>query len=254
MCLAITATFCWTFQVSASIRDTLVDGIDGLNINLEAPFNFQDYVVGFKYALGNLRRLPESIFARKTFETPVNGKLHVDADYAIEKNTAHLSRTWSSETLDLAVGVAGDSKDFVTSVSANKRVVVAGNPLSLSGQYLLASKTAVGRAVYSVGKTVVAVTGDSTSLDPVVAVSRVLDAQNEVTPSISLKTGTMSYAWRRRWGGGSLLTTVHPNAANKRVELEWSDVGTNGVWTTRAEVPLDDSSKVKISVSRDWKQ
>jgi hypothetical protein len=34
------------------VKDTTVNGIDGLNVNLAAPFKFQDYIVGFKYALG----------------------------------------------------------------------------------------------------------------------------------------------------------------------------------------------------------
>lgn len=211
-------------------------------------------MVGFKYALGNVRRLPESIFARKVFDTPVHGKLNVNADYLIEESKVRVAASWTSEALGLGVGATGNSKDFVTEVSAQKQAIVAGNPLSLQGAYDLSNKIVHGFASYDIANTLVEVTGNSQSLDPVVAVTRPLDAQNEVTPAISLKTGLMSYAWKRTWGGGSLMTKLYPNAANKRVELEWRDVGTRGVWTTRAEVPLDDSSKLKISILRDWKQ
>ena len=240
--------------MSASIRDTVVNGIDGLNINIEVPFNVQDYIVGFKYAVGNLRRLPESIFARKDFETPGDGRLSVRADYQVEDNRARLATSWQSDVLGLEVGAIGDTKDLLTQVHVEKSALLAGNSLRAYGAYDLKGKFFAGTASYTVDKTAVTVSGDSASLDPVVSVTRPLDSQNDIMPSISLKTGKMAYAWRRRWAGGALVTRVHPNAEDKRVELEWSDVGTNGVWTTRAEFPLEDTSKVKISVSRDWVQ
>ena len=39
------------------MKDTQVDGLAGLNINWEAPFNFDKYVVGFRYHLGNLKKV-----------------------------------------------------------------------------------------------------------------------------------------------------------------------------------------------------
>jgi len=44
-------------SVSAAVKDTQVDGLAGLNINWEAPFNFDKYVVGFRYHLGNLKKV-----------------------------------------------------------------------------------------------------------------------------------------------------------------------------------------------------
>lgn len=232
----------------------MVNGIEGLNINIEAPFNVQDYIVGFKYALGNLRRMPESLFARKDFVTPGDGRLSVRADYLVEENKARIATSWQSDSLGLEVGVSGDSKDLLTQVHVEKGALLAGNPLRAYGAYDLTRKVFAGTASYTMDKTSVTVSGDSVNLDPVISVTRPLDAQNDIMPSISLKTGKMAYAWRRRWAGGALVTRVHPNAEDKRVELEWSDVGTNGVWTTRAEFPLEDTSKVKLSVSRDWVQ
>lgn len=60
--------------------------MEGLNINVAAPFKFQDYVVGFKYALGNIKRAPESLFAKRSFDTS-EGQFTVDSDYTIADNT-----------------------------------------------------------------------------------------------------------------------------------------------------------------------
>lgn len=73
-------------QVSASVKETSVNGLEGLNINVAAPFKFQDYVVGFKYALGNIKRAPESLFAKRSFDTS-EGQFTVDSDYTIADNT-----------------------------------------------------------------------------------------------------------------------------------------------------------------------
>jgi hypothetical protein len=242
-------------QVSATIKDTTVDGIEGLNINLEAPFRVQDYVVGFKYALGNLNRLPEALFARKTFDTVGDGKLSVSADYSISDNTAHVSTAWFSDRLGLTVGVAGNTVDKITRVEAQKDHLMGANRLSAKAAYDVCRKVFAGAVSGDVENTNVLVTCDSDTLDPVLSVTRAIDAQNAITPSIAIKTGKMAYAWKRTWLGGSLLTRLHPTGPNKRVEMEWRDDGVSGSWLTSAEFPLDSvTSKARISISRDWKQ
>lgn len=70
--------------MTASVKDTTVNGIEGLNVKISAPFKFQDYVVGFKYALGDLKRAPESLFAKRSFDTAGEGSVTVDTDYNLE--------------------------------------------------------------------------------------------------------------------------------------------------------------------------
>lgn len=205
--------------------------------------------------MGNLNKIPESVFARKSFDTVADGKLSVSADYCIAGNTAKISSSWFSDAFGLTVGASGNTKDLVTEVRAQKDTIVAGNRYSVSAAYDLLKKVGTGAASVDIDhNTLVRVTGSSDTLDPVLSITRSLDKQNDVTPSISLKTGKLSYAWKRNWVGGSLLAKLHPSAADKRLELEWKDEGSSGVWTTNAEFPLDNSSKCKISVSRDWKQ
>lgn len=72
-------------SISATIKDTNVDGVEGLNIEWAAPFKFDDYVVGFRYALGNLRKAPESLFAKKSYDTPViEGAATIEMDYVLD--------------------------------------------------------------------------------------------------------------------------------------------------------------------------
>lgn len=241
--------------VSASVKDTSVNGFDGLNVEIAAPFRFQDYDFGFKYALSNnLKKAPESVYVRKVFETPANGVLDVGAEYVVEGNTGKVATSWSNKDLALRVGMVGDSKNLLTGVSLSKTGLVMGNELFAAASFNVPKQAVHASASYSIDDTIVSLQGDSKNLDPVLSVTRRLDVANEVTPTISLKTGKMSYNWRRKWFGGSLSTTVHPNSDDKKVELEWRDEGVNGQWITRAEIPLEDATKVKLSVSRDWRQ
>jgi hypothetical protein len=242
-------------QVSASIKDTVVNGIEGLNINLEAPFRVQDYVVGFKYALGNLNKIPEAVFARKSFDTAGDGKLSVSADYSIPDNSAQVSASWFSNPLGLTVGVCGNTNEKVTLVEAQKDHVVGPARLSVKAAYDVCKKVFAGSVDCDIENTNVQLTCSSDDVDPVLSVTRAIDAQNSITPSIAVKSGRLAYAWKRNWMGGSLLTRLHPSGANKRVEVEWRDEGSSGSWVTNAEFPLDSpSSKARISITRDWKQ
>ena len=45
----------------------------GLNVKWTAPFKFQDYVVGFKTTLGDLKRAPEELFIKRSFSTGSDG-------------------------------------------------------------------------------------------------------------------------------------------------------------------------------------
>lgn len=87
--------FRFTQSISASIKDTTVNGVEGLNINWEAPFKFDDYVVGFRYALGNLKKAPESLFAKRTYDTPiVEGAATVDVDYNLDSKVFAVESKW----------------------------------------------------------------------------------------------------------------------------------------------------------------
>lgn len=90
---------------------------------------------------------------------------------------------------------------------------------------------------------------DSEDKDPVLSVTRALDSKNEVSPSVSLKSGDVSYGYTRKWEGGSLKSKLFPG---DKVQLEWTDKGAQGSWVTSADVPLDNKANTKVSFGRDW--
>jgi hypothetical protein len=58
-----------------------------------------------------------------------------------------------------------------------------------------------------------------------------VDDRNTVEPSISLKSGHMTYGWTRALnGGGSVQAVYNPG---ETVDVTWKDNGANGVWNTK---------------------
>ena len=65
-----------------------------------------------------------------------------------------------------------------------------------------------------------------------VKISRQLDSENRVAPTIA-SNGAVSVEWERSLGNGnSVTTTIKPNDS---VDLEWKDAG----WTANINMPLD---------------
>jgi len=236
-------------KVSASIKDTVVNGLEGFNVNLAAPFKFQDYVVGFKYALGDLKKVPESLFAKRTFDTPGEGKATIDAMFNVGDNVFGVEAEWESEDLGLTVYANGNTADKMTSVGAKKDLDVDDNKLSIKAMFDIPKKIWSGKAKFDAEAACVEVECDSEERDPILTITKSLDDNNEVIPSISLKTAKLTYGYKRKWAGGFLKGTLFPG---DRVDMEWEDDGSNGVWSTTASIPLDDASNTKVSISRDW--
>lgn len=236
-------------KVSASVKDTPVDGIEGLNVNIAAPFKFQDYVVGFKYALGDLARAPESVFAKRTFENEDGSNVAVDGNYNLGDKVLSVSAKWNSDKMALSLNADGDSKDKLKSVGFTKDTKFNDNKLTLKGAYDFLKKKISGEGTLDVDNGSVNIAYDTESKDPVLSVQRSLDSNNEFNPSVSLKSGEVSYGYKRKWDGGSVSSTLFPG---DKVELEWTDKGSGGTWSTTAEVPLNDKANTKVSFARDW--
>jgi hypothetical protein len=234
--------------VTASIRDTSVNGLEGLNIKISAPFKFHDYIFGFKYSLSDLRNAPEQIFGKRTFNTNV-GSITVDADYTISNNNVGVSTSWSNKPLGVGVSLSGDTQNRLKSVGASKSLHFKDSTLNLNAAYDVLRKKFSGHSRFAVDSTAVDLSYDTEAEDPVLSIAKSLDANNEVSPSMSLKTGDISYGYTRKWSGGAISTRLFPG---ERVKLSWRDNGASGSWITTADVPLADKSNTKITFSRDW--
>lgn len=234
-------------SITASVKDTSVNGVEGLNIKWSAPFKFQDYVVGFRTTLGDLRRAPEELFAKRSFNTGGDATATVDADYNIESKKLNVNAKWSNNKLDLEA--EGNSEDKLTRMSALTHQQLNGNNFDVGAAYDMVKRKITGTGELHVDDTTVSIEYDNSSRDPRLSVSHKLDERNTVEPTISLKNGDMTYGWTRKINGGELSTRLHPG---DRVDLNWEDKGANGIWSTKAEVPLDNTANTKVSFSRDW--
>jgi len=237
-------------SVSASVRDTSVDGFEGINLKWEAPFKFDDYVVGFRYHLGNLKKLPQSLFAKRKFATDnFDGTANVDLDYDVEDKVLRVDAKWRNKKDDLEISANGDTKDRLREIGIQTKRVIEGKNVELNGQYNLLDKKLGGSAKVNVDDTSVEVSYDNVDKDPRVKVDHKFDSKNTISPAINLKSREMSYGWTRKWEGGSVEAVYHPG---DRVDVNWKDEGSNGVWNTKAEIPVDDVKSSKVTFSRDW--
>jgi len=236
-------------SISASVKDTSVNGIEGLNIKWNVPFKVQDYTVGFKYSLADLKKVPDTLFAKRSFSTSGDGVATVDADYSITDKTLGVSTTWKSDKHGLELGAEGNSKDRVTQISAATTQNLGGNKVNIHGTWDRIKNTFGVKTKTSVDDITAEVDYDTGDKNPVLSVSYKLDANNVVTPAVSLKDGEISYGWNRKINGGSIDAKLRPGNS---LDVEWADNGSNGVWSTKASIPVNNPQNTKVSFSRDW--
>jgi len=237
-----------TTKVSAKIAETTVNGVEGFNVRFDAPFKFQDYVVGFRYALGNFNRAPESLFARKSFDTG-DGSVDVDTEYTVNDNIFSVAAKWTSNQFGVSATANADSKNRMKSVSLKKDLNVMDNNLSLKACYDFLKQKVTTCAKFDTEGANVQLTYDTESADPELTVTKDIDASNSVIPSIKLRSGAMTYGYKRSWVGGSLTSKFHPG---DKVSVEWKDAGAAGNWVTTADIPLDDQKNTRVSFAREW--
>eukprot|EP01033_Poteriospumella_lacustris_P003135 gene3135-2308_t len=234
--------------LSANIRDTNIDGLEGLNLKLVAPFKVQDYVVGFRYALAGLKTLPESLFAQKSFDLG-ESTLDVDADFTVANNVLSVGTRWNSDQYGVSVTANADTESRFKTVGVSKKLDLKGNRVSLSGVYDVLKKSVRGAAVVDADATHVKLAFDSENQDPELTVSRNIDDSNSIHPSIRLRSGKMTYGFTRHWEGGSVTGKLHPG---EKVSVAWRDHGAAGSWVTSADVPLGNTKATKVSFTREW--
>jgi len=237
-------------SVSASIKDTSVEGLEGLNLNIGFPFKFDEYIVGFKHSFGALNKAPETLFVKRSVKTGDSGVATIDADYNTRNNVFSIASQWVSDKMGLTVSMDANSRDKVTEVGLKTNQSVNGNKVGVNAAYNVAAQTINVETSVAHDDTVVKLSYDTGDRNPELRVSQQLNKNNEINPSINLKTGAVKYGWTRRYTGGTIESTLNP--ADRVVEVDWEDNGSNGAWKTRANIPIEDLKKTKVSVSRDW--
>jgi len=212
--------------ITASVKDTNVKGADGLNLEWCAPFKFKDYVVGFKYKLGDtLKNAPETLFAKKSLSTGADGTASIEANYNVADKTLSAIGKWASDKVGLAISAEANTSDKLTKVKAVSTQTVSGNKVTVGAEYDVLDKKASVSTKLAVEDTVVGISYDNEDKDPVLSVSHQLDAKNLFAPSVSLKNGAMKYGWTRKWSGGSADLALTPG---EKLNVVWKDQGANG--------------------------
>lgn len=234
--------------VSAAIKDTSVDGLKGLNIVIAAPFKVQDYVVGFKYMLDDLKRAPESLFARKSFETMADGTATIDADYALVDNTLDVEAEWKCNKYGLNLFAKGDNHRM-KNVKAEKEMEFDSKKVLVRAMYDFPKNLWKGGLKYKMDSISVDVECDTETQDPRIELTKAIDDTNEVSPFVNAKSGKLGLGYKRSWAGGSVKSVLSPG---EKVDVEWKDEGATGTWNVKTMFPLEGAAQPTISIGRDW--
>jgi len=237
-------------SLRAEVKDTETGGLEGLNLRLSAPFKFMDYVVGVKASIGDFRKLsPDTLFVKRTFDA-ADGKLKVEADYDMKNKDVDVRTEWANDRVTL--NADGNTQNFLTAIAAKTHHTFEGASRNLkatvSGAYDLVSKKVSTVTRLDVDNAAAELSYDTEKEDPVLKVTY-NHQKHTLTPKISLKSGEVTYGYKRTNANGALDTNLVPG---EKISVEWTDNGSSGAWKTKVDVPLQDQSKTKVSFARDW--
>lgn len=237
-------------QISAAIKDTKLQGDDALDLSFNIPVKFENFLFGLKCKLTNKYDIgADSVFAKKSIDTGLDGKLTVAGDFNLKSNRLKTAFNWVSEQLNLKVNTEANNVDGFTNVDVTKSLTVSDRNIDVSAAYDAVKKVFRGGVDVQVDAANVGVVFDSEDNDVTLAVSYDVDEDTKVTPSISSKA-ELGLGVTRRWTGGKVNALL--KYPEEKVVVQWQDNGVNGVWNSKVEVPVRDTKNTKVSLSRDF--
>ena len=170
------------------------NGLEGLNLVWSSPFKIDQYIVGFKVALTSLTKkgakLPDSLFVKRTISTsaPLDGSATVDADYCVESKVFSAEGNWKSSKHDLEVTASGNTDDQLTDVGFNTKANIGEAKAAIKANYNLLKNKLAGELKVDYSDTSAQISYDTEKEDPVIKLTQIIDAENSVSPAISLKS------------------------------------------------------------------
>lgn len=236
-------------KLTASFKETSFHGLDDLNINFIKSFQLSGFTLGFKKNIKNMNDIlksPDTLFYKKVTNFFSNN-LHIDGDLDVANNILKVSTKLVNHPKKILLNFSGSSKNKLTDIEFRKDFT----KLSLNLFYNLPKKLLSTSTSYKVDtwNAIINLDYDTSNKDPIISVVKHVDDANELIPSMSFKTKLVTYAWKHKWNGSSLTSTLIPDDS---IELVWKDIGYNGNWNTKGSLSLKDSSKNKLSISREW--
>ena len=240
--------------MSVAVKDdNIIGGLDDLDIKWRGLFNLKEYSVGFKYALKSLlnRELPESFFAKRIIDDVAYGKALLQAEYDVKKESASLYCNWVSNKFGVTLTALLDSKDKLTEFACRKvqSAFLGADETAIGADYVKEDDKVSFYARYARGDTAAEYRVDSKDLDSIVTISQNIDDENVFSPSLSLKTGDMSFGWLKKWSGGSLQSVLK---VGEKLSLTLKEDAKSGAWVVKADIPVEGSEKkTKIGIVRE---
>ena len=190
----------------------------------------------------DLASLPKNIWGKASTKVAGWG-VSARAEFAgTDFRQANVDLDTSNKDADLSVNIAASAgRGFkVNKVQAIKGMEVDGAHVTVNPRYNLDTNVADVVVAFSKDGTDVELTASQGNQS--VKISRQVDSENRLTPTIA-SSGAVSLEWERSLGNGnSLTTTVKPNES---VDLQWKDAG----WTANINMPLDGANIAGTNVS-----
>jgi len=238
-------------SISLKVTDTkLTNGLGSLNLGGEFETKLNDDLsVGAEYDYNECENAPKQVFARWS-KNDGDSKLGVLARLNLKGKSADADVTSSRGATDLEVNLDSARSTVVNEVSLSHKLNAGGRGLTLNPKWEADGNKATLRTRLNLNDdTHVELEGDvSADRNAVLRVAHQVDASNRVTPELNLKSGHMTYEWERALGDGNTLTAnINPN---DKVELEWTDSGARGAWTTKVNVPWANAKDADVSFQR----
>jgi hypothetical protein len=243
-----------TQTISTTVGNITPGGMEGLGIEWAVPYNIGDMVVGFKFALTSLSKtlMPDSLFAKRTIATPfpLDGSATIDTDFNLIGKVFSADASWAAKNTDLVLSASANSVDQLTNIGYATKATVGATKTALSGSYNFLKKKLAASLKVDYKKSSAQVSYDTIAQDPILKLTQKLDSANSVSPTLHLKSLKQMYSWTHTLPpGGSVETTFVPY---DKVGIVWKDKGAGGVWVTKLDIPVEDTSKAKISLGHEW--
>jgi len=238
-------------SASLAVKEGSIEGgLEGLDAKWDGTVSVGDFVFGASLSADSLNnKLPDSVIVKRSFDISKVGKAGLKAEFDLPKNVLSVVGNFVYDKFGLGLSASANSKDNLQEVGFTKSQSINDDTAVIDVNYNLLDKKVDLKTRYASKDTAVEIKVDSVDQDAVVTVSRKHD-DNVVSPSISLKTGSTSFGWRRKIKGGNVEAILN---TGKNVEVTWNDNTDTGSWKTKATVPLSgDVSKSTLSVSRDF--
>lgn len=241
-------------KVTTNLNDIILNGLEGLNIKIVAPFKFNNNIFGFKYTLTNIQKIPDIIFAKTVHNNCLyEGDIIIESDYHIKNKIFNIQSIWQNKKEKLSLLLKGNNINQlpITELGLSKEINYNNKDILINLIYNIPQKIFKGFSHIDLNNNNIQLEINYNSLtkESVLSIIKNLDKSNDIIPSISLLTGNINYIWLRKWNNGLLKTKLTPG---QLIDLEWKDKGCHGEWITNVMIPLQSDKKPILSLQREW--